>query len=777
MAPPLDSALACAARGWRVFPVWPARTGRCCCPKGVNCSSPAKHPLGGLVRHGSKDATLDMEAIRSWWGQRPNANIGVRTGVESGLVVLDADAQHGGIESLRVLEQRYGALPATPTVATGGAGLHFFFAHPGDGWKIPTRSPFIDELPGIDVRADGGSVVAVGSVHVSGRRYEWKEGCRPADLEFAPAPSFILARASESPGHREGPRPAPAPPADPEDAGHHWLDKALVGAQASARNETGLWLAAQLRDAGLTQAQAEPFMRLYAQRAPERDHPYGEDEALGSLESAFTRHAREPARSLGRGPRTQGGAPAKRMRTDLGNAERLVDRFGPGIRYCFATGAWLLWDGCRWARDETGAILRCATTTVRAMYADAAKLDDADERQKLSSWAAKSEGRARIDAMVYVAQSRPGVAVTTSELDADGWALNVRNGTLDLATGTLRPHRAEDMITKLAPVRFDAEAQAPLWDKFLRRVFDGDEGLIAFLRRWSGMSMTADVREQHLPMFYGCGNNGKNVYLDTICGLMGDYAGEAPPELLTISHSREHPTEIADLMGRRLVVASETEAGARLRLQLVKRLTGNARLKARFMRRDYFEFDRTHKLVMMTNNRPRIQENTEAAWRRILLVPFNVVVPPGERDTLLTQKLKAEWPGILSWLLEGCLEWQRDGLNPPDVVLAATAEYRKSSDTLAEFLEACCFEDKSDPGLREKSQELYCSYREWCGRAKIKEREQLGYKRFGELLGAKFTKERLNRKDAKGTYYFGVGLLPRMVKEDAVEEEDRHWNF
>jgi putative DNA primase/helicase len=313
--------------------------------------------------------------------------------------------------------------------------------------------------------------------------------------------------------------------------------------------------------------------------------------------------------------------------------------------------------------------------------------------------------------MVAIARSRPGVAVVAEDLDADCWLLNCRNGTVDLRTGALRPHRREDLITKLAPVQFDPRAECPLFDAFLETTFCGDEELIEFVLRLLGICLTGDVREQILPIFHGDGNNGKSVLLDTVAGLMGDYAAEAPPDLLASRRGERHPTELADLLGRRLVVASETEEGSILRLQLVKRLTGDARIKGRFMRQDFFEFERTHKIILVTNNKPVVRENTEAAWRRLRLVLFAHVVPKDKRDKTLLRKLRREWPGILARLVAGCLRWQREGLPEPDAVLVATAEYRSESDEIGQFLADCCV---MSPTAWTPSAALREEYEKWC---------------------------------------------------------------
>jgi putative DNA primase/helicase len=226
------------------------------------------------------------------------------------------------------------------------------------------------------------------------------------------------------------------------------------------------------------------------------------------------------------------------------------------------------------------------------------------------------------------------------------------------------------------------------------------------------MCLTGDVSEHILPIAYGGGANGKSTLLDCICGMLGEYASQAAPELITYSRHREHPTEIADLAGKRLVVVSETENAAEFRLQLVKRLTGDARLKGRYMRQDFFEFARTHKLILQTNNRPIVKENSEAVWRRLRLIPFDVTIAPDQRDPQLLDKLRMEWAGILAWAVRGCEKWRRDGLQTPQSVLDATAEYQAAEDDIGAFIDECC---STAAGLSVGATDLYSAFRTWAG--------------------------------------------------------------
>lgn len=287
--------------------------------------------------------------------------------------------------------------------------------------------------------------------------------------------------------------------------------------------------------------------------------------------------------------------------------------------------------------------------------------------------------------MVTLAESEPGIPVLPGELDRDPWLLNVKNGTVDLRTGELRPHKRDDLITKIVPVEYDSEASCPTWLAFLNRIMDGNERLIAFLQRAAGYSLTASTQEQCFFLLYGTGANGKSVFLTTLLAVMGDYGIQAAPDLLLAKSGESHPTEVADLFGARLVVATETEAGRRLAENLVKQHTSGDRLKARFMRQDFFEFEATFKIWLATNNKPIVKGTDYAIWRRIKLIPFTVTIPPEERDKSLPAKLRQELHGILAWAVQICLEWQKYGLNEPQEVTAATCAYRDEQDILGSW--------------------------------------------------------------------------------------------
>ncbi|MCL5769949.1 MAG: phage/plasmid primase, P4 family [Planctomycetes bacterium] len=392
--------------------------------------------------------------------------------------------------------------------------------------------------------------------------------------------------------------------------------------------------------------------------------------------------------------------------TDAGNAERLRDLHGRDLRYCPGIG-WLVWSGKLWTPDP-GAAMEKAKSSARKFLQQAVDSPLAGEaKAKLIRFGIAGESCQKLVATLKLAESDPRISVRPEQLDADPWALNCRSGTINLRDGTQRPHDRADVMTKTANVDYDPDATCPLFDSFLARIFASDSALIEYVIRVLGLCLAGDITAQHMFIFWGDGANGKSTLLDVVQTMMGGYAGSAPEGLLILSHHEEHPTELADLQGKRLVNASETDGAGRLRLQLIKRLTGDATVKARRMRQDYFEFARTHKIILRTNHKPRVNEDTEAAWRRIRLVPFGIVIPAEERDPRLGEKLLAESSGILNRLLDGCLAWQRDGLAEPPAVRDATGLYREESDPLAEWLtERCTLE----PGAWELTSALYANY-------------------------------------------------------------------
>ena len=414
-------------------------------------------------------------------------------------------------------------------------------------------------------------------------------------------------------------------------------------------------------------------------------------------------------------PQRNGSAPGPAQEpplpySDYTNALAFVRDHGQCLRYCYPWKSWLVWTGTHWQRDTSGEVMRLAKQTVKRLARHAEDLDDA-QAKALMGHVKASLNTAKLKALVECAQSEESIPVQPEELDTDPWVLNVANGTLDLKTGTLRPHDRADLLTFALAVSYDATASCPTWHAFLDRIMAKNQNLLTFLQRAIGYALTGVIREHVLLILWGTGRNGKSTFLNLLRRLLGPYAMKAPSELLMVSHNDRHPTERADLWGKRFVAAIETEHGRKLAEVFVKEATGGDPIRARRMREDFWEFQPTHKVILATNHKPVITGTDTAIWERLKLVPFTVTIPEGERDTTLPEKLEQELPGILNWALQGCALWQQHGLGTPEEVRQATAGYQSEMDVLGQFLEDCCL---VGPHYRVKASDLYEAYRQWC---------------------------------------------------------------
>lgn len=397
--------------------------------------------------------------------------------------------------------------------------------------------------------------------------------------------------------------------------------------------------------------------------------------------------------------------------TDVGNAQRLVERHGADLRYIKTQKSWVIWDGTRWCEDETGEIVRRGKDTLRAMYGAAQQIKSKGKRAALAEWALKSESHKALTSMIELAKTEPGVSSRTTDYDLDPFLFNCANGTMDLKTGELRPHRRDDMLMHQSPVIYDPAARAPQWDRFLHEIMDGDAELISFLQRAGGYALTGSIREECLFLFEGNGANGKGTFCGAIEGVMGSYATTAAFSTFLVRKSEGARNDIARLHGTRFVVASEASEGSRLDEAAIKSLTGGDRVAARFLYKEEFTYLPTFKLFFAVNALPNIRGLDDGIWRRIHLLPFLIDIPAGKRDLQLKEKLRQEYPGILRWLVEGCLEWQRQGLNPPQKVREASRKYRERMNPIAEFIQERC---SCDPTYKMLAKDLYVAYLAWC---------------------------------------------------------------
>lgn len=435
--------------------------------------------------------------------------------------------------------------------------------------------------------------------------------------------------------------------------------------------------------------------------------------------------------------------------TDAGNAKRLVAHLDGLGRYCNAWKCWLINDGTRWIKDDAGMIFQKAKETVAGIYTEAQARADEAGRKAVASHAMRSETERSIRAMINLAQSEPGIPIRPADLDQHIHLLNVLNGTINLRTGVLHPHDPADLITQLVPISYDEEATAPRWQQFLGEVFKDRQELIGFVQRLVGYCLTGDTKEQMFAIWHGDGSNGKSVLLDTLREILADYATSTPFSTFALRRQEGIRNDLACLNNVRLVTSSEATEGMRLDEELVKRMTGDATIKARYLFSEYFEYKRRFKIIVAVNHLPRIRGTDFAIWRRVRLVPFDAVFIGDNCDLDLKGKLLAEAPGILTWAVIGSMLWFDCGLGYPEEVKQATEQYREGEDTLACFLSESCDLDATHT---QPARALYLAYKEYCGGRTVSE------KAFSTKLTAKgYTKE----KRKTGTHWNGLTLHNR----------------
>jgi putative DNA primase/helicase len=763
-------------RGWSVIP----------------CRADKRPAIASWKEFQENRPTADQ--VADWAKKLPPA-WAVITGALSGVVILDFDGEPG-LDTMK-------ALGLTPHVKTPGGGHHCYAVHPG--FHVPTlNSKSKRELgakyPGLDIRADGGYALFTG--RTTKGEYQWLRAPHVDQVDLAKLPEDLRRLLNLIPPAAPAAAPAPAPPA-PERAEMIWLvNQALArAARGEGRNNSGFWLAVQMRDNGYSESEALDAIRVYARQVGDTNtkgqrEPYTGAEAFASVRKAYQAAPRAPIeRGDGRpsaatdppppapDPEPEPALPAAEPpaptepdtdeipeggfhRTDLGNAERLRFRHGKSIRFSKAMDRWFIWDGRRFRPDERLEIHGRAAETVRSIYREAAKESDSDRRNKIVQHAVKSESRGAISAMVDLARHMAPIAITPEQLDTDPWLFNCQNGTLDLRTRKIREHRREDLITKLAPVPYFPNTKCPRWLEFLHTIMDGNENLIRFLQRAVGYCLTGDTSERVLFFPYGQGRNGKSTFLETIHRLTGDYGMKTPRE--TLMHSGKEagiPNDIARLAGARYVYASETKEGGRLNEEQVKNLTGEQTLTARFLYAEIFEFRRQFKLWLASNHKPIIRGADHGIWDRMKLIPFTVRIPEDKviARTELDTRFTRELPGILTWAVEGCRDYLEHGLGTPAEVEQATSSYQAEMDVLSQFLEECC-EQRQHHEIRASL--LYRAYVQWVRSRGEFEMTQTA---FGTRLSERGF-ERTHR--ASGWFYLGICISAAALHNSTVTGVD-----
>ena len=670
------------------------------------CKKNKKEPL---TLHGYKDASLDEKVVNDWWDKYPNANIGLPTGKVNNLVVVDVDVKNdaGGMNSLKQLENECGKFD-TKIVNTPSGGRHYYFNYPDDVDTIKCKTNL---MSGIDIRADGGYVIAPGS-SIDGNPYEFED----EDAQIAELPQKLLEKLTSNMTTYK----------DYEVS----ASEVMNGVEQGNRNNSIFKLASKLRGDDIPRAIAEKQILFAAQNCTPA---LSAREAMRCLDSAYSLYQPNPKNP-----------------TDAGNATRLVKLFGEDIRYVYEFKKWLHWDGSRWIFDEDGHMFRLAKQTARSICEEAGNENNESRRRELLQHALRSENRQQLDSMVQVAKTEQGVTISQSVLDQDKYLLGVTNGVVNLRTGGLIDNSKDSMITKQAGTQFDPSAKCPLWFKFINEVTNGDKELAAYLKRIVGYSLTGDTKEQILFFLHGFGANGKSVFVSIIQTLLADYAMQTPVSTIMTRGKGSINNDIARLRGARFVATTETEEGSRFNESEVKLITGGDVVAARFLHQEYFEYIPQFTLWISGNHKP-VPGDSYSIWRRLILIPFDVRFSDDKQDKNLSNKLKAELAGILNWAVEGCLEWQDEGLVTPKVILNATKEYQTEMDRVNSWMQDRCV-DKASNHCSTSSSALYQSYKNWAddnGEWRMNQR----------ILGTKLAERGfVKRRETKGWVYRGIKL-------------------
>jgi P4 family phage/plasmid primase-like protien len=769
--------------GWKLFPV-PIRDDGRKVPAGgcedCNRAGPEhdEEACDCLLCHGFYAATSDPHRLAQMCKLVVGGGIlAVRTGAASGITVIDAEAHSrrvGDPTGLDILDEwevlgggargedgrEAWSLPRTAWARTQSGGIHVF-VRTGSNAEITSRNAV---LPSIDVKSNGGYVLLppglAGERSWVGRTpTSWDDFAEPGERLL----EWLLSRNGTRTGGSGG--GGSTGKSEGYDYDVFLRDGPPPGFQNEFLNDL-LW---KLRRGGEVDAErllhrVWPHVSRWVPEAGKA--PYTEEDVRGKIRSIMrTVEPEAPTPSWTPPPRptspsetsnvttigSEGGAdgppagdsgggeggpegpeglgpggpaPADPRRveeaTDTGNAHRLARLLGDRMRYVSDLGTWLVWDGVRWRRDRKNVALDLTLHVINDVHIHAAAQPE-DDRPRWQRHGANSESARARKNMLDLAAVLPELAVVAEELDTDPWVLVVRNGVLDLRTGELVTPDQSKLCTLQADVTYDPAATCPRWEEHVAFVTQRDPVLTAYLRRIAGYTLTGSTEAHAFFSLEGTGANGKNVFIEPLMYMLGDYATTAQAKLI-VAGADEHATIIADLVGRRMVFVDEVPQGKRVDVERIKTLTGSTRLKGRFMRQDYFEFPAHLKLWVAGNEQPRIKDDSDGIWRRMHRILFEATVPEDRKIADYGRILfEEEGSGILNWCLAGLEDWRLLGsLGKPEKVSNATSALQHDEDYVAVFLDEWC-EITGSAAERVTNAALFAAFERWKAEAGVRD--------------------------------------------------------
>ncbi|MGZ4864859.1 MAG: phage/plasmid primase, P4 family [Halobacteriota archaeon] len=704
----VKAALVYADRGCAVFPLLP------------NGKAP-------MTTNGYKDATKDKDQIIRWWEAHPDANIGIATGERSNLLVLDVDTKNGlnGRKQLHELQKQLGLLPSrTRIVNTPSGGRHIYFNLPDELRGIPLKNLL---ARGVEIKGNGRYIVAPPSL-IDGVAYEvavdeapavmrslWIEACiQPIDWE-----KYQAKRDGKTVCQQHGITMAHVIdiPSNARKTGSGYLFKnPLHGATGDGNlfvnPSLNLWHCFRCDSGGdpLTWiAVREDFIDCDQAGRLDKD-TFKKCVEVASREGFIPQLKAQVVVSSSESGQEKFEVTFGKSLTDVGNAERFVERYGDVVRYCKEMRAWFIWDDHRWVQDKVDKIMRLAVKVPPLIDLEVGLIDRLEsksdvEKQNLKltyrNWARSSAYKNRLEAMLDLAKTFDGIAIRAQQLDQDPCLLNVRNGTINLQTGEIRPHNKEDYITRCIPVDYKPEAVDEKWEVFLDCCVPND-AVRSFLKRAAGYSFTGLTVQEAIFFLFGPPASGKSTFLEALLNVLGGYGIPSNfSAFLTQRGNAGGPREdVARLNGARMVLCSEVNRNTTWNSALLKSLTSGDSMNARNPYSPYsVNFVPVFKLWLGANYRPKCDYDDDAAFRRFNIVPFDVHIPKEEQDRTLKDYFKnneSAREAILAWAVAGCIEWAdsskdgADGLQAPEEVSAATSQYQQAMNPLYTFIKNEC---------------------------------------------------------------------------------------